>query len=121
MGIGEGLGASGAPGCSTTGDPCVMSFEGLSNISSSSRVVSSENLERAAAVLEALITHVGLLGCFPSPMGDPQFRGEVWVDLQEGLMGSGSFDFLTFGTNGAGGHESLCRACVVQEDSVLAG
>ena len=77
VGIGEGLGASGAPGCSTTGDPCVMLFEGLSNTSSSSRVVSSENLEKAAAVREALITHVGLLGCFPSPMGDPKLKGKV--------------------------------------------
>ena len=77
VGIGEGLGASGAPGCSTTGDPCVMLFEGLFNTSSSSRVVSSENLEKAAAVCEALITHVGLLGCFPSPMGDPMFKGKV--------------------------------------------
>ena len=79
MGIGEGLGASGAPGCSTTGDPCVMlqTSKGLSNISCSSRVVSAENLEKAAAVREALITHVGLLGCFPSPMGDPKFKGKV--------------------------------------------
>ena len=84
-------------------------------------MVSSENLESAVAMREALIMHVGLMGCFPSPMGDPQFRGEVWVDLEEGLMGSGSFDFLIFGTNWTGGHESLCRACVVQEDSVLAG
>ena len=55
---------------------------------------SFENFERAAAVRGALITHVGLLGCFPSPMGDPQSRGEVWVDPEERLMGSGSFDFL---------------------------
>ena len=69
----------------------------------------------------ALITHVGLLGCFPSPMRDPQPRREVWVDPEKRLMGLGSFDFLAWGKIWAGEHESLFRACVVQEGFVLAG
>ena len=73
--------------------------KGLSNISSSSRVVSSENLERAAAVREALITHVGLLGCFPSPMGDLQSRGEEWVDPEERPPSSGGAIKLVSGVS----------------------
>ena len=76
-----------------------MLFEGLSNSSSSSRVVSSENLEKAAAVREALITHVGLLGCFPSPMGDPQSRGEEWVDPEKRPPSSGGAIVLVSGAS----------------------
>ena len=80
-----------------------------------------ESFGSKAAVRRALVTHVGLVGCFPSPMGDPQFRGKVWVDPDERLVGLGSFDFWTRGRIWAGEHESLCRACMVQEGVILAG
>ena len=81
----------------------------------------TRSLWSKAAVRMALVTHVGLVGCFPSPMGDPQSGGKVWVDPEERLVGLGSCDFLTRGRIWAGEHESLCRACVVQEGVVLAG
>ena len=78
-----------------------------------------ESFGSKAAVCRALITHVGLVGCFPSPMGDPQSGGKVWVDPEERLVGLGSCDFLTRGRIWAGEHESLCRERLVGELSLI--